>query len=714
MRHLLSITIVIYLMNVPAVQAQQTFVHPGISHKKSDLDRMKIMVEAQVEPYYSSYNNMKNNDLAKYTYPVKGSRSFTTITQDGTNFAAFRDDSKAAYLNALMWALTGDTRHAERCVEIFNVWQNLTCFTGGGTESLNVGRVAWQIIEAAEIIKSTYSGWAAADIQKFKDMLVYPGYSNVAKPASVNNNNGTFYWRVYQGDSGRHGNQDLFGWRVVMAMGIFLDNDIMFDRAYRYFTKQSHRADDIPYESGPPIGSNTPSAQTEWLISYPSTAHRNTISDYGYNGVLDYYILENGQSQESARDQEHAGLGVGVVSSMAEMAWNQGYDIYSMYNNRILKGYEWAMRYNVSYLQSYPDQPTAWNPTAESGEFIQFLDRTKRWYSLKVSPCDESGNTANITRGKFLTEKSRPIYEIALAHYGVRAGLPTAEMKWTQRALDINGLEKLGSGAGIWHDHLGWGGLTFHRTAWMAGDPVSFANGEKVFALPQAPCTVNAVDFDEYTGNGQNHTCYDTSAGNTGNVYRTNVDIDIHEGDDGYVIYNITDGEWTSYTVGITEANDYDIFIRYKTTASTAKVKIAVDGMECNEFPLSSTEDFIETKIATVHLEKGAKVIRVYYTGANNAIEFSRLNIKKSVLTTTLETISAGNVSIRMKNGRLFISMLSGNINALQVFDLRGSMIFNSKRADTSSYSIDTATFPKLFILKVQTDNGIIVNKIIK
>ena len=96
----------------------------------------------------------------------------TKITQDGINYSAFSSDVLAAYLNSLMWAITGDTRHAEKCVEIFNAWVNVTEFTGGGTESLNTGRVIWKLLEAAEIIKSTYDGWAPEDIEKFKAMLV--------------------------------------------------------------------------------------------------------------------------------------------------------------------------------------------------------------------------------------------------------------------------------------------------------------------------------------------------------------------------------------------------------------------------------------------------------------------------------------------------------------------------------------------------------------
>lgn len=97
------------------------FVHPGCLHKKSDLDRMKYMVEAEIEPYISTYNKLKTFAQASYSYTVKGDPSMT----EGTD-ALISSDGGAAYLNALMWYITGDKRHAEKCVEIFNAWVNVT------------------------------------------------------------------------------------------------------------------------------------------------------------------------------------------------------------------------------------------------------------------------------------------------------------------------------------------------------------------------------------------------------------------------------------------------------------------------------------------------------------------------------------------------------------------------------------------------------------
>ena len=54
-----------------------------------------------------------------------------------------------------------------------------------------------------------------------------------------------------------------------------------------------------------------------------------------------------GQWQESGRDQGHTVMGVGLLGTICEMAWNQGVDLYGYDDNRFLKGAEYVARYNL-------------------------------------------------------------------------------------------------------------------------------------------------------------------------------------------------------------------------------------------------------------------------------------------------------------------------------------------------------------------------------
>ena len=42
-------------------------------------------------------------------------------------------------------------------------------------------------------------------------------------------------------------------------------------------------------------------------------------------------------------------LGLGAVSAICELAWKQGNDLYSAYENRALLGYEYTVKYNLGY-----------------------------------------------------------------------------------------------------------------------------------------------------------------------------------------------------------------------------------------------------------------------------------------------------------------------------------------------------------------------------
>ena len=623
---------VLFLANITLLAESRQFIHPGCSHKKSDLDRMKAMVQAGVEPWKSSFEILNKNPYSSYNYAVKWTLSDVTLVEPAANvvnnYEKFKYDALAAYLNSLMWYITGDERHAQKAVEIFNKMVNIKGIDSNGTKCLDAGRVIWKLLEGAEIIKSTYSGWNAVDIENFKAMLVYPGYSTTTVPTSaINNEKATFYWYMYNGDPGRHGNQGLFGMRGVMAMGIFMDNELMYERALRYLAGQPRRQDDVPHQSGPPIAStsiNTASSNI-YFNDYSLNGYSSSVPDYGYNEVITNYVYENGQCQESSRDQGHAIVGISIINSICEMAWNQGDDLYSTGNYRTLLGIEFYYRYNLSYNYSFADQLNPWEPSVESGEYISIKDRSQRWLAKKINPWIGNDLT-KITRGQNVFGTKAPVYEMFLGHYKTRLGLPYEKIKWITRGDSIS-KEAVGyEDQGFQVDYAGFGGLTFHRANWMAGDPVRFENGIPIFEMPEIPCSINAVNYDFFTVDGQDRTFSDATPSNEGAVYRNDA-VDIISGDNGYVVNKMQNGEWLSYTFKVPVDGEYHIALRHNTTGSGAKMKVVVDDELQVESALSVTSGFEETSIGAVQLTKGAKVIRIYVTGESNITSLSQIKI---------------------------------------------------------------------------------------
>lgn len=452
-----------------AMAGAREFVHPGSLYSAGDLDRMRSLVEACQEPYYTTFLALKNSSYSRFVDRGRGEQ-----IKEGKFNQTVGEDGRRAHDMALLWHITGDEEYARNVVKILNFSSYYTNTSARGTGPLDNGKV-WLLIEAAELMRD-YPGWAQEDQERFKAMLVHPGYSSTEFPQdhySMDDdlNDITFYWNIYNFDAARFGNQGLFAARAMMAMGVFLDNEKIYDRAYRYLTGQKHRADDLPYVPGPPVTSATPYAlnpddpiagdkTTSFMLGYALTGRQETVEDYGYDEQLQHYIYPNGQSQEACRDQDHSMVGVGLYVDIAEIAWNQGDDLYGFLDNRILTGLEWCFRYNLSYLQ---DPSTAWESngtvmrqeiaTFDNGRFLRVRSRSGRWESLAQS-----------TKGRGDSFGAGGNRECALAHYSVRAALDDSKTQWLRDyrdyMIDNYGHESYGKDPNHAYEWAGWGTLT--------------------------------------------------------------------------------------------------------------------------------------------------------------------------------------------------------------------------------------------------------------
>ena len=175
----------------------------------------------------------------------------------------------------------------------------LTEVAGDADRFLAAGIYGYQLANAAEIMR-TYKGWAAADFATFKDMMLrvfYPmnhHFLVVHNGARIEN-----YWA----------NWDLCNMASILAIGVLCDDQAKIDEAIAYF------------KTGAGNGSINHAVP---ILHSPSL----------------------GQWQESGRDQPHTVMGVGLMASICEMAWNQGVDLYGYADKRFLAGAEYVARYN--------------------------------------------------------------------------------------------------------------------------------------------------------------------------------------------------------------------------------------------------------------------------------------------------------------------------------------------------------------------------------
>ncbi|MGO4422716.1 alginate lyase family protein, partial [Streptomyces sp. MCAF7] len=323
--------------------APRTFAHPGLLHSAADLARMKAAVAAKESPIHDGYLALAAHARSSSSYTVQNTGQITSWGRGPSNFMNQAvADSAAAYQNALMWCVTGERAHADKARDILNAWSaSLTAVTGADGP-LGAGLQAFKFLNAAELLRhGDYDGWAPADIARCEESFLRVWYPAVS---------GYMFYA--------NGNWDLTALQTILAIGVFCEERTLFEDALRF-----------------------------------------AAAGAGNGSVRHRIVTDAGQGQESGRDQGHEQLAVGLLGDAAQVAWNQGVDLWGYDDHRILANVEYAARYNLG-----DDVP-----------FAPDLDRTGKYIKTTVS------------------EKVRgalpPVYEMAYAHYAGVRGLDAPNTK---------------------------------------------------------------------------------------------------------------------------------------------------------------------------------------------------------------------------------------------------------------------------------------------
>lgn len=285
------------------------FIHPGLLQSQADFDRIKAKVEAGASPWIDGWNKLIANSHAQVNYTpnpvdtlIRGGSSREQPKPD--NYSRAFNDVAAAYQLAIRWKVTGDNSYADAAVRILNAWAS-TCkaISGDSNTALAGGIYGYQFANAGEILRG-YSGWKAADFEKYKSFMVNVFYSN-------NHAFLTTHWGTC--DSHYWANWDMCALASEMAIGVLTDNRQLYNAAIYYFQKG--------------IG----------------TGNIHNAINYVYGDSL-------AQWQESGRDQGHCTLDVALMGVICQQAWNQGDNLFGLDNNRFLKACEYVAKYNVAQL----------------------------------------------------------------------------------------------------------------------------------------------------------------------------------------------------------------------------------------------------------------------------------------------------------------------------------------------------------------------------
>lgn len=326
------------------------FVHPGILHTTKSIERMRAQIADKEYPAYGSFELLKSHHCSQADYQPFG--PFEIISRDGEfrhTKSKMEQDFSAVYQNALMWVLTGEKTHAEKSLELLLGYAGtLKRIPETNDAPLLVGLEGLKIIYATEILRHTYKKMTVVQFNEISRMI-----REVFLPVMEN-----FYHRKPY----TNGNWGPIVTKAYMAAAILWDNEEMYNKAVDFYL------------------------------------HAND------NGTIAHYISgDTGQIQESGRDQGHSMLGIGALSTVCEIAWQQGDDLYSALDNRLMKGFEYVAKYNLGYNVPF----AVWKDV--TGKY-------SNWTEI-----------SNKGRGRYM-----PIFEMAYNHFVIRKGM---QMPYTEQVL---------------------------------------------------------------------------------------------------------------------------------------------------------------------------------------------------------------------------------------------------------------------------------------
>ncbi|QDT05049.1 Alginate lyase [Rubripirellula lacrimiformis] len=265
-------------------------VHPGLLHSRPELNFIQQKIQTGQQPWKSAWDQLQSAEVASLDYSPSPTAGVVRGVRNNPNIGSsdMSRDAAAAYAHALQWSLTQNAAHAKKAIEILNAWADTLESVSGHDAKLLVGMDGVAFCNAAELIRHTSTQWRAEDQKTFERMLrqvFYPVIKDFFPTAN--------------------GNWDASMIQTMIAMGIYLDDHAMFDRAADYFLQGSG------------------------------------------NGAIENYLNEWGQCQESGRDQSHVQMGLGFLACACEMAWKQGVDLYAAADNRLAMGFEYTAKYNL-------------------------------------------------------------------------------------------------------------------------------------------------------------------------------------------------------------------------------------------------------------------------------------------------------------------------------------------------------------------------------
>jgi Alginate lyase len=341
----------------------QAFQHPGVMLSQTQLDYMKIMVTAHQDPFYSAFIKAQNSSSGSLTYVPTGPPAISnglivcgSTSNPNYGCSTSDDDGTAAYLQALLWYITGNQTYANNAIGIMDYYAKNVVGYGnvGGQNIAGVGNVsssntplqsAWDSQKwprAAEIIRYSNAGWPDADAKAFGQWM-----NTIMVPQLING-------------SSSNGNWEISMIEGLINIGVYNDDRATFNTGVTYWKQRIPATFYYHTDGGKPVPA--PRGTADW--------YGQTAFDPSMDGV----------QQETCRDFGHAQYSISGALDAAETALIQGVNLYQDSGSNAQNRLTAALEFNAYYLLNNPVPPSLCDAAAVPNTI-----------SLQVYPVDEIG-----------------------------------------------------------------------------------------------------------------------------------------------------------------------------------------------------------------------------------------------------------------------------------------------------------------------------------
>jgi hypothetical protein len=186
---------------------------------------MKIMVNAHVEPFYSTFLKAQSNSYGSLTYvpfgpPSDGYIKCGSSSNPDIGCSNSDSDAAAAYTQALLCYITDNQTYAQNAIAILSLYgHNLKGYLTQSPYTNAHLQAAWdgeKWPRAAEIIRYSNAGWQDSDIQTFQTMLDTAIVPLIQNGATDNGN-----WEISMNEA-------------LMGIGLFNEEPALFNKGVTF------------------------------------------------------------------------------------------------------------------------------------------------------------------------------------------------------------------------------------------------------------------------------------------------------------------------------------------------------------------------------------------------------------------------------------------------------------------------------------------------